>query len=183
MSIQLQLKRGTATQHETFTGADGEVTVNTTTKSLHVHDGVTAGGSALATQDYVDTVVGKSESFIEITKSLSLIQDWIDTGIKHTDLATGTYIIQVYANDVSAGGGNNNEYYSGTMSWYAGDTSSTTELPSDEIVLHRAGGSSEGNIYLRTYKSNGADKLKLQIYSNHINASAANYVFRFRRMI
>ena len=44
----LQLRRGTQGETATFTGALGEVTVDTTRKTLVVHDGSTAGGSALA---------------------------------------------------------------------------------------------------------------------------------------
>ena len=44
MAIQKQSRRGTTTEHATFTGADGEVTVDTTKKTLVVHDGATAGG-------------------------------------------------------------------------------------------------------------------------------------------
>ena len=49
MAIQLQLRKGTATEHNTFTGANGEVTVDTTNKTLRVHDGTTVGGTQLAT--------------------------------------------------------------------------------------------------------------------------------------
>ena len=47
MAKQLQLRKGTTTEHNTFTGAVGEVTVDTTKKTLVVHDGVTAGGTPL----------------------------------------------------------------------------------------------------------------------------------------
>jgi hypothetical protein len=40
----LQLRRGSTTDNSTFTGAAGEVIVNTTTNSLIVHDGTTVGG-------------------------------------------------------------------------------------------------------------------------------------------
>ena len=49
MAKQLQLRKGTATEHATFTGANGEVTVDTTNKTLRVHDGSTVGGIQLAT--------------------------------------------------------------------------------------------------------------------------------------
>lgn len=49
MAKQLQLRKGTQAEHTTFTGADGEVTVDTTNKTLRVHDGSTIGGTALAT--------------------------------------------------------------------------------------------------------------------------------------
>jgi hypothetical protein len=51
MAKLLKLRRGTDTQHTTFTGSEGEVTVNTTNDSLHVHDGSTAGGTELAKAD------------------------------------------------------------------------------------------------------------------------------------
>jgi len=48
MATQVQFRRGTTTQHNSFTGAAGEVTVNTTNNSLHVHDNTTAGGFEVA---------------------------------------------------------------------------------------------------------------------------------------
>ena len=47
MSTTIQHRRGTTAEHASFTGAVGEVTYNTTTKSVHTHDGVTAGGFPL----------------------------------------------------------------------------------------------------------------------------------------
>lgn len=57
MSRQIQFRRGTATEHENFIGAMGEITVDTTNKTLRVHDGVTAGGTALARQSDVSTLL------------------------------------------------------------------------------------------------------------------------------
>jgi hypothetical protein len=44
MSTQIQRRRGTTAQHSTFTGAVGEVTVDTDKEVLVVHDGAQAGG-------------------------------------------------------------------------------------------------------------------------------------------
>ena len=44
MSKQVQLRRGSSEEHENFTGAVGEVTVDTTGKNLRVHDGIRVGG-------------------------------------------------------------------------------------------------------------------------------------------
>lgn len=44
MAGELKLRRGTTQQHEVFTGAQAEVTVDTDTNSLVVHDGATPGG-------------------------------------------------------------------------------------------------------------------------------------------
>jgi len=54
MAKQVQLRRGTTSEHSTFTGAVGEVTVDTTKDTLVVHDGSTAGGIPLARQSSVD---------------------------------------------------------------------------------------------------------------------------------
>lgn len=47
MAKQVQLRRGTTAEHSTFTGAVGEVTVDTTKDVVVVHDGVTAGGTPM----------------------------------------------------------------------------------------------------------------------------------------
>jgi len=51
-NIQVKLRRGTEAEHDTtnggFTGAEGEVTVDTTNNTLRVHDNSTAGGIRLA---------------------------------------------------------------------------------------------------------------------------------------
>lgn len=56
MSKQVRFRRGTTVQHSTFTGALGEVTVDTDLDTLVVHDGVTAGGFP---------VIGKKGGVIE----------------------------------------------------------------------------------------------------------------------
>lgn len=48
MAKELKLRRGTTSQHSTFTGAAGEVTVDTDKNTAIVHDGSTAGGYPLA---------------------------------------------------------------------------------------------------------------------------------------
>ena len=53
MSKQIQFRRGTETEHATFTGANGEITVDTTNKTLRVHDGETAGDTVLAKQSEI----------------------------------------------------------------------------------------------------------------------------------
>ena len=44
MPTQVQWRRGTTTQNNSFTGAEGELSVDTTLDTLRVHDGSTAGG-------------------------------------------------------------------------------------------------------------------------------------------
>ena len=56
MAKLLKLRRGTTSQHSSFTGAEGEVTVDTTKDTIVVHDGSTAGGTALAKESAVTAI-------------------------------------------------------------------------------------------------------------------------------
>ena len=51
MAKLVQRRRGTTTEHSSFTGAVGEITHNTTKHTLVIHDGTTAGGHELARKD------------------------------------------------------------------------------------------------------------------------------------
>jgi len=55
-NIEVKLRRGTTAQHSTFTGAEGEVTVDTDKDTVVVHDGTTVGGHELRRKD--DTITG-----------------------------------------------------------------------------------------------------------------------------
>jgi len=60
MATILQLRRGTTVQHSTFTGAEGEVTVNTTKDTIVVHDGVAAGGFEIVSLAATQTLTNKT---------------------------------------------------------------------------------------------------------------------------
>ena len=53
MAIQIQLRQGTTTEHSSFKGAVGEVTVDTSKNTLVLHDGVTLGGFPLTSSGEV----------------------------------------------------------------------------------------------------------------------------------
>ena len=48
MPTQVQFRRGSTAQNNSFTGAAGEITVNTSNNTIRVHNGLTAGGFELA---------------------------------------------------------------------------------------------------------------------------------------
>lgn len=58
MSTQIQRRKGTTAQHSTFTGANAELTVDTTKKTVVVHDGATAGGVPLLREDLSNLPAG-----------------------------------------------------------------------------------------------------------------------------
>jgi hypothetical protein len=63
MSTQVQFRRGTTTQNNAFTGAIGEISVDTDLKTIRLHDGTTAGGgSAMLNNVSSQTALNKTFS-------------------------------------------------------------------------------------------------------------------------
>jgi hypothetical protein len=90
MATQVQFRRGTTTQHNSFTGAVAEVTVDTDKETVVVHDGSTAGGHPLATEASVNTKVSKAES----VTSNNAIKALINTKVEKADAVTSNNAIK-----------------------------------------------------------------------------------------
>ena len=60
MATQVQFRRGTTAEHTGFKGADGEVTVDTSLKTVVIHDAITNGGFPLLRQDGSNSLFSKS---------------------------------------------------------------------------------------------------------------------------
>ncbi len=60
MTTQIKRRRGTTTQHASFTGAEGELTIDTTKDTVVVHDGTTSGGHPLAKESAITGKVDKA---------------------------------------------------------------------------------------------------------------------------
>ncbi len=71
MSSQIQYRRGSAAQTASFTGALGEITVDTTNKVVVVHDGATAGGFTGVGTTATQTLTNKTLSGATLTGSLT----------------------------------------------------------------------------------------------------------------
>jgi hypothetical protein len=69
MPTQLQLRRGTTVQHNSFTGVVGEVTINTTKKTAVVHDGSTAGGLELLRADMSNVFASATPTITSLNTS------------------------------------------------------------------------------------------------------------------
>ena len=110
---------------------------------------------------------------------------WTDVGITRADLASGSYIIQLYVDNGSTSVANRETYYTGFMSWFGVDNISGDPPTYNEILLHHSGRHQwNGSVfYLRTYRDGTAGTMSLQIK----NATRANndvgMTFKFRRMI
>jgi len=77
MSKQVRFRRGTTANHSTFTGAEAEITVDTTKNQVVVHDGATAGGVPLLRED-------RPRGFTKLEFITSTPYTWTQTG--KTDL-------------------------------------------------------------------------------------------------
>lgn len=103
-------------------------------------------------------------------QSITLTTSWQDTGVNAAELATGSYVVQVTnVSDHTVGGGQYQEYYTGVMSWFAGNSNSEA---TDEIVLHRAGHApNSGTIFLRVQR-NPSPNL---IYNGNFSLSSSGW--------
>jgi len=109
-NIQVKLRRGTTAQHAGFTGAEGEVTVDTDLDTLRVHDGSTAGGVRLAkhselgaggggTVTSVGSGTGLTGGPITTSGTLSIANDGVGTAQIAANAVTST---EIAANAVTA---------------------------------------------------------------------------------
>lgn len=84
MAEAIKRRRGTTTEHASFVGLDGEVTIDTAKKTAVVHDGTKAGGYPLAREDLAE----KSPVFA--SKSSNYAPTVIDRNAKHRFSANAT---------------------------------------------------------------------------------------------
>jgi len=115
MSTQVQYRRGTGSQNNAFTGALGEITVDTTNWTLRVHDGATAGGAGnLATVAYVNAQIGSlsADSISNGTSNVKVISSGGNVNITvggtiiETVASTGTFITGLVSATGNVQGGN-----------------------------------------------------------------------------
>ena len=92
MPTVVQFRRGTTAQNNSFTGAAGELSVDTTLGTIRVHNGI-AGGNTLASIDAVQTLSNKTLSTPTITGTLSS-NGLINTSgnIICASISAGTYV-------------------------------------------------------------------------------------------
>ena len=90
MPTQVQFRRGTATQNNAFTGAEGEISISTTDYTLRLHDGATAGGHIQAKAD-LSNITGDTDNVSEGSTNLYYTNARVDAEID-SYLSAGTGI-------------------------------------------------------------------------------------------
>tara|TARA_A100001015_G_scaffold314956_1_gene425652 strand:+ start:7805 stop:10708 length:2904 start_codon:yes stop_codon:yes gene_type:complete len=92
MPTALQFRRGTTSQNNSFTGAVGEISVDTTLDTLRLHDGSTAGGFALVSATAAQTLTNKTLTTPTIAE--------IDSGSTITLDATTDIVLDADGGDI-----------------------------------------------------------------------------------
>ena len=87
MSKRIQLRRGTTAQTNAFTGAVGEVTVDTNKNTVVVHDGTTVGGTVLAKVSEVPSLVPQATEAVA-GKAKIATSAIAQAGVNDTDFIT-----------------------------------------------------------------------------------------------
>ena len=80
MATQVQFRRGTTGQHSAFTGAVGEVTVDTEKKTVCIHDATTVGGFPLLREDFSNSNLALGS----LSSCALKFVNYTDTGIMST---------------------------------------------------------------------------------------------------
>ena len=123
MAKLLKLRRGSTTQHSSFTGAEGEVTVDTTKDVLVVNDGSTQGGHPLAAEDMSNVSSASIENKISSLAGSKVDPNFGSQNVQTTGtLASGAHTVTgnisvsgtVDGRDVASDGAKIDQLHGGT---------------------------------------------------------------------
>ena len=168
-NIEVKLRRGTTSQHSSFTGAEGEVTVDTDLDTLRVHDGSTAGGERLAkyselsgagaggTVTSVDSGTGLTGGPVTTSGTLSIANDGVDTAQIAANAVTST--------EIAADAVTSTEISSTDTTLNVNDTNNnigTGALADANFQLTVDGGSGKDTIYAKGNQSGAYVDLNLE---------------------
>ena len=87
MAKLLKLRRGSTSQHSSFTGAEGEVTVDTDKDTLVVHDGSTTGGRPLLREDMSNLPAGTIDN-ADVNASAAIDGTKVDPNFGSQNIST-----------------------------------------------------------------------------------------------
>jgi len=100
MAKLLQLRRGTTTQHASFTGAEGELTIDTTKDTAVIHDGSTQAGRPLLREDMANLPAGTIDN-ADVNASAAIAGTKIspDFGSQNVTTTGKVLFANVYTNE------------------------------------------------------------------------------------
>jgi len=163
MPTILQLRRGTTAEHSSFTGAVGEITVNTTKDTLVVHDGSTQGGFEIALADLSNTSA-ITLSNLSAGTGISYNNSTGEISADTATMATKSYVdTQVQSkDDLSELSGTTDDVTEGSTNLYYTSTRANADFDT-KLAAADTDDVSEGstNLYYTTARANADFDTKL----------------------
>ena len=170
MAKLLKLRRGTTTQHSSFTGAEGEVTVDTDKETLVVHDGSTAGGHPVAAEDMANvssaSIAGRLANDSIATSKIAAGALPTDVTVQTANIVNGTIVdadvntnAAIAGTKISPSFGSQNIATTGTAT-FGNNISVTGTSPFIDIV------DSDNNSDYKIHNDNGSLKVRDMSNSN-----------------
>jgi Phage Tail Collar Domain/Major tropism determinant N-terminal domain len=161
MTVQLQFRRGSASQNNTYIGAEGELTIDKDQWNLRLHDGVNPGGHIIGPGTGSGTV---SRVGLDLT-SLGFTQNQVEVTTNGTFVLSGTLNVAHGGTGVSTFGGVNTLLYTSS----ADNIRALANTPRSILTTNAAGtlvwtATGTANTVLRTDGTTlSFDKVKLDM--------------------
>jgi len=153
MATQVQFRRGTTTQNNAFTGANGEISVDTDVKTLRLHDGVTGGGaSIMLNTTTAQTALNKTFSTGSVWTGNAVALAYGGTGSSLTGVAGAVAYSGASGLGLSAAGTSGQVLVSGGTSSpvWVNASSLTTGVATTAVTATNIAGGSAGQLIIQS---------------------------------
>jgi len=195
MTTAIKRRRGTTTQHSTFTGLEGELTIDTTKDTVVVHDGAVAGGYPLLREDLANNTNVTTATNTQTLTNKTLTSPIIDTAtisggtinnasVGATTPAAGTFTNLAYTGTLTGGTGviniGSGQVYKDT----SGNVGIGTSSPTSKLDV--TSGNNEGIVttngtqVTKLFNSTSITAGSLWVTSNHALTLGTNNTERMR---
>jgi hypothetical protein len=158
MATQVQFRRGTTSQNNAFTGAQGELTIDTDVYTIRIHDGTTAGGRQVPTLTATQTFTNKTMGSSSVWNGNAIGLGYGGTGAALTGVAGAVVYSTGSAMALSLAGTSGQVLTSGGTSgptWVSASSLSTGTATTATTATNIAGGSAGYLVYQQDTNTTG----------------------------
>jgi hypothetical protein len=158
MATQVQFRRGTTSQNNAFTGAQGELTIDTDVYTIRIHDGTTAGGKQVPTLTATQTFTNKTMSTSSVWNGTAIALGYGGTGAALSGVAGAVVYSTGSAMALSLAGTSGQVLTSGGTSgptWVSASALSTGTATTATTATNIAGGSAGYLVYQQDTNTTG----------------------------